>query len=191
MARIPKLKFKVNLDQLFGSRTDVDSATRQAIGQAIIDRITARTSEDGVDKNGRKLGKYSKSYAKSLDGQVFGKKSGGPVTLLATGDMLGGMTIIEESARTLTIGWDDSAQNAKAYGHISGMAGHPFLDGKVPERDFFGLPKGELESIASDFEAQVTDIDTINKSQSREELDQAVESIIKDLSANLGDDGEG
>jgi hypothetical protein len=183
MARIPQVKFKINLDQLFGERLNVNRSTREAIGQAVIDRIVERT-QSGIDKFGRSLGRYSPSYKSSL---AFKVTKGGDsiVNLTQTGDMLGSLTIVEQSDRTLTIGFDDSDQNVKAYGHISGMEGHPVLEGKVKKRDFMGLPKGELDKIASEFESQAKQVDSIENATTREELDQAITDLIDELSGEI------
>jgi hypothetical protein len=187
MAKIPKLKFKINLDEMFGDSYSTNSGTRQAIGQAIIDRIVSRTREDMVDKFGRSLGKYSPSYKDSLDFKVL-KKGQTQVNLTASGDMLDLLTIIEETPNSVTIGWKDDEQNTKAFGHISGMEGHPVLEGRVKKRDFFGLPKNEINEIAAEFEDQVIQVDAIESAQTRDQLDRAITDIIAQIGS---DDGEG
>jgi hypothetical protein len=187
MAKVPKLKYKINIDDLFGGRYKTNPATRAAIGQAIIDRIVERTQSENVDRFGKSLGTYSPSYRDSLDFKVL-KGSERVVNLTATGDMLGSMTITEQTPRTITIGWTDSEQNTKAYGHISGMKGHPVLQGKVKPRDFFGLPKSDLEAIASEFEDQVIAVDRIESAETREQLDGAILDIIAELEGEI--DGE-
>lgn len=185
----PKVKYKINLNDLFGERLNLNRATREAIGQAIIDKIVERTSEQNIDKFGRSLGSYSESYAKSLDGQVYGKRKGGPVSLLASGDMLGSLTIIEQTPQTITLGFEDRLQNDKAYGHISGMQGHPILDGKVKKRDFLGLPKNELQAIAADFDDRAKAIDAIESAASREDLDKAIVDLIEEIGSEIEGDG--
>jgi hypothetical protein len=58
--RIPKVKFKINLDDLFGGSYQYGKSTKEALGQAIIDRIVYRTQEKRIDKFGEKLAGYSK-----------------------------------------------------------------------------------------------------------------------------------
>lgn len=181
MSRVPKLTYKVNLENLFGGRYDLSESIKQAIGQEIIDRIAKRTTEEKEDKHGDSLGTYSKSYGESDFAKIFGKKAGQRVNLTATGDMLASMDIKDTTAQTITIHFDDDEQNAKAYGHISGMKGHPFLDGKVQKRDFFGLPKEELESIAAEFESDVVAIDKILGAETHDELNESILDLIKDL----------
>lgn len=184
MARIPKVKFKVNLDEMFGERFKTNQSTREAIGQAVIDKIVERTQELNVDKFGKSLGRYSDAYKKSLDFKVS-KGGQSEVNLTLTGDMLASLTIIEQTDRTITVGFDDSDQNAKAYGHISGMAGHPVLDGKVKKRDFMGLPKSEINAIANEFEDQVRTIDEIEDAETREDLDRAVLRLIEEVEGEI------
>lgn len=184
MARIPQVKYKVNLETLFGGRMRLNTATREAIGQAIIDKIVERTSERHIDKFGKSMGSYSKSYKDSLAFKVT-KPGQSQVNLTQTGDMLGSLTIIETTPGTITIGFTESRENAKAYGHISGMEGHPVLEGKVRARDFLGLPKSELEAIASQFEDQVRAIDRIESAESREDLDRATVDLIAEIEAEI------
>lgn len=183
MAKVPQVKLKINLDDLFGERLDLNRSTREAIGQAIIDRIVERT-QSGVDKFGKSMGSYSPTYKKSLAFQVT-KGGETQVNLTQTGDMLGSLTILEETPRTITIGFDDSEQNAKAFGHISGMQGHPVLDGKVKKRDFMGLPAKDLNAIASKFERQAKRVDAIESAQTRDQLDQAVLNLVDEVSGEI------
>lgn len=186
---VPKLKLKINLTDLFGDKFKGDRSTKEAIGQEIIDRIAKRTAELRVDKKGNSLGTYSKSYRDSLDFKVS-KGAQRSVNLTLDGDMLGNMDIIEQTKETITIGFPDSTQNAKAFGHISGFAGHPVLDGKVKKRDFFGLPEKELQSIASKFQDRVDAVNEINSASSREQLDAATLRAIDQVRSEIeGEDG--
>lgn len=183
MARVPKVKFKINLEELFDGARTFDRATKEAVGQAIIDKIVERT-QSGIDKNGRQFRSYSKEYMQSLEFKVAGKSSLVDMTL--TGDMLSSINIIEQTPRTITIGFDDPNENAKAYGHISGMKGHPTIkNGKV--RDFFGLPTGELNKIADEFKDQVEVIESIETAQTREEFEQRVEAAIDRLRGQIAE----
>src|SRR6478735_3162203 len=60
---------------------------KQIFGQRVVDKIVTRTSEDQVDKNGRSLGTYSKSYKDSLIFQIY-KPGQNSVDLKLTGEML-------------------------------------------------------------------------------------------------------
>lgn len=137
-------RLEVDLKELFG-KTVVSSDLRDEIGQAILDEIKNRTGQGrGLDG---KLKKYSKEYIKSLDFKAFGK-SPGNVNLTLSGDTLELMDINNTTRSTITIGWDDTELAARAHGHIVG-ANH------LPKRDFFGLPKGAIESIRRRFQKDV------------------------------------
>lgn len=183
--RIPKVKFKVNLDELFGADLSYGPATRQAIGQAVIDQIVKRTQEKRLDKNGKPLKGYSKTYAQSLEGQIAGKSPGEPADLTLHGDMLGSLTIIDETSKTITIGFDDAKENAKAFGHISGMQGHPTIKrGKV--RDFLGLMPSEKKQIANEFAADVESVSDVKRSKSRISFEEAILRAISDTEDEIG-----
>lgn len=183
--RIPKVKFKVNLDEIFGANLSYGPATRQAIGQAVIDQIVKRTQEQRIDKNGKPLKGYSKTYAQTLEAKIAGKSAGEPANLTLHGDMLGSLTIVDETAKTITIGFDDSKENAKAYGHISGMEGHPTIKkGKV--RDFMGLPKKDLESIAAKFADDVESVSDVTRAKSRQTFEDRILKAIQDIEEEIG-----
>jgi len=129
------VSLKINLKDLLGDIVN-DEDTRAAIGQRAIDIILERTSE-GRDANGRRFKKYSKDYMKSDEFIAFGKTE--TPNLALSGDMLGLMTIVEESPSQITISWEDDEQLPKAYNHITGDT--------VPQRDFFNLNKKETEQL--------------------------------------------
>lgn len=141
-------ELRVNLKDIFKKTIPDDSALREEIGQAILDRIVKRTSE-GKDRNNKEFRGYSKEYIKSDEFKSFGK-SKGKVNLQLTGDMLGLMDIKETSQNTITIGWDDSDEAAKAHGHITGSKSGP----KV-KRDFFGLTKDDIAIIRDKFKDDI------------------------------------
>lgn len=185
----------MNLDELFGTLIPNSTELRQAVGQAIIDRIRERTA-DNIDKDGKRFKNYSKEYAESLEFAAYGKSKNDP-NLEQTGDMLGLLDIIEEKKNKIIIGWTDDEQAAKAHGHVTGNVG--------TKRDFLGLPESELAEIADEFSdavrAEVADIDarevlssTANteaflSGQLNVRQGQSLESILGSL---FGDgDGEG
>lgn len=140
-----KVEMKINLEEIFGTAPK-NQALRQAIGQALIDKLISRT-EQGRSFAGTKFKAYSKAYKESLEFKAFGKTDN--VNLKLTGDMLGLLDIKDESGNTITLGWDDNEQNAKAYNHITGDT--------VPVRDFFGFSQSEIKEIVSEFKENVTD----------------------------------
>lgn len=116
---------------------------RREFGRRVIDRMVERTQSERVDKNGRSFKGYSKAYADSLAGQVYGKKKGETADLTASGQMLANLEVIATPARSVVIGFTSQEQNDKAHGHVFG-------GGNLPVRDFFGLPKKEQEDILKD-----------------------------------------
>lgn len=109
------------------------------IAQEVIDRIVSN-AEKGLDRNGKALPKYTKTYKDSDAFTAFGKSSKPNMTL--AGDMLGQIDVLEVSDDTITIGWNDETENAKAHGNITGQ------EGEWPaKRDFFGLPVKEIKEI--------------------------------------------
>lgn len=146
MAKVKRLKLDIDLEELFDKEVP-DRALREAIGGAIIEKITERT-ESGVDKNGNAFKPYSKSYTDSLQFKAFGKSSNVDLTL--TGDMLAGMTITSQDEAQITLGWEDPTLNTRAFAHITGYEGHPTIK-NGPKRDFFGVTKEELLAVKEEF----------------------------------------
>lgn len=171
MARVGKVKYKVNLQDMFGERVPDDEDFRGAVVQAVIDRIIERT-ESGIDKSGHRFKGYSAAYKKAT-----GKSD--PPDLKLTGDMLANIDIIDKSPQTITLGFPDETENAKAYNHTEGIT--------VPRRDFFGLPKKELAAIASQFREELREIKEERKrGEVRVSENAALENLITDiLSGNL------
>lgn len=140
-----EVQLEVDLDEMFGTLVPDSSSFRQQVGQAIIDKIRDRAA-DNLDVKGNKLKKYSKTYIESDEFKAYGK-SAGDVNMQLTGDMLGLMDIIDEKKNKIVIGWDDSNEASKAYNHITGDT--------VPKRNFFGLPKEDIEQIAEQFKDEL------------------------------------
>ena len=148
-----KARLEVNLDELFGTLVPNNSELRQAVGQAIIDKIRDRTSRN-LDRDGKRFPNYSTEYADSIPFKAYGKSKGDP-NLKQSGDMLGLMDIIDETKNKIVIGWSDGEEAGKAHGHITGNVGST--------RDFLGLPEKDLNEIADEvsdlFKDSTADID--------------------------------
>lgn len=127
MARVPKVKLKINLQELFGRRVPDDPDLRRSVAEAAIDRIIERT-QSGVDADGSRFAPYTEKYAKQKG------VSRNAVDMTLFGDMLQDLSIIDETSQTVTLGFSDSLQNAKAYNHIN-------ADTLPVARNFFGQPK--------------------------------------------------
>jgi len=178
MSKIKGLKldnssFKVSQEINFDELTDVDLtdevALKREIAQAIIDRMVERT-ERGESAYGGSLGTYSKEYQNSLDFKAFGKSN--PVDLKLTGDMLNSVDIIEESGNKITIGFNDDLENAKAYGHQTGMKGSKDPNRLRKPRPFFGVGYDEIKKdILSNFRS---DLMAIKKEAVLRERDDAL-----------------
>lgn len=139
------VSLEVDLDELFGVIVPDSTLFRQAVGQAIIDKIRNRAQDDNAGVDGS-FQKYSKEYKESDDFKIYGKDEG-DVNLTASGDMLNLMDIIEEGKNKIIIGWNDSLQSAKAHGHVTGSVGK--------KRNFLGLRPSEVSDIREMFEDQL------------------------------------
>lgn len=137
-----------DLNELLGMDVSDDDGLVEAVGQFLIDRIVERTQE-GKSSDGSKFAKYSASYKDSLEFKAFEKSSNVNMTL--SGDMLSSLTIISSKNGKIKIGWDDPENNAKAYGHMTGMEGHPVLEGITPKRQFFGVTADEIAVMKKEF----------------------------------------
>lgn len=143
----------IDLSEVFGVDFKGLRSLREAIGGAIIEKIKARAeSGQGMRFDGERgtpvklKSPYSKSYSKSLDFKVFGKGKS-KVNMTLSGDMLGLMDIKKQDGNSITIGWNDETENAKAYNHSVGDT--------VPRRPFFGVSKKELEEIKKNFSDEI------------------------------------
>lgn len=136
----------INLKEQFGIDFTGLEDFRDIIGEAIIQKIKERTeSGQGVSFSGENarpvtLKGYSKEYKDSPEFKAFGKTS--KVNMTLSGDMLNLMDVIDHTANTIKIGWDDGEQNAKSYNHNVGDT--------VPRRPFFGISKTELQEIVNE-----------------------------------------
>ena len=122
---------------------------KNAIAQEAIDLIKNRVEEDNTGNSGRALAGYEESYFESEIFAAF-NKSKGDVNMTLTGEMMASIDVTDTSENGITIGFNDDFNNAKAHGHMTGMEGK----GKV--RPFFGVNKGELESIVDKYRDEVT-----------------------------------
>jgi hypothetical protein len=135
----------INLKELMGDLSN-NKVVRNVFLQMALDKLQERLdSGRGVDG---KLAPYSQSYKDSASYKIWGKSS--TVNMQLSGDMLAAIKELNSSNGKIKIGIDDSTEAAKAYGHMTGMKGHPTLAGKVPVRNWFGWTDKELEQIATE-----------------------------------------
>lgn len=148
---------EINLNKLLGDLSKNESV-RAVFFEAALGRLEERLSE-GRGVNGE-LAPYSESYKDSLAFKVFGKSS--TVNMQLTGDMFAAINVLDSKGDNLKIGIDDELEAAKAYGHMTGMKGHPTLDGKVKKRNWFGWTDKELTEIANSIKPEVNKKNTIS-----------------------------
>lgn len=143
-----KVYQKFNLKEIFGVEFGDKPELKEAIAQAIIEKIKTRT-EDGLAIGGKRELKspYSNEYAKSLAFKAAGK-SKRKVNMSLSGDMLGLLDMINDTKNTIEIGWDDD-QAPKAYNHNTGDT--------VPKRPFFGLNETEIRELKKQFKSEVVE----------------------------------
>lgn len=141
-----KVSQRFNLKEIFGVDFSNKPELKEALAQAIIEKIKTRT-ENGLAIGGkRELKKpYSDAYADSIPFKAAGKSKNN-VNMTLTGDMLGLLDVIKESSNTIEIGWDND-QAPKAYNHNVGDT--------VPKRPFFGLNKSEIADLKKEFGREV------------------------------------
>ena len=161
---------------MFGISLKDKPALREALGQALLDKMLERT-ESGKSRLNKPFRKYSKAYKESDDFKASGK--GSTVNLTLSGDMLGLLDITEQSDNTITLGWDDSDEAAKAHGHITGDPNGPRV-----KRDFFGLTNSDIATIKSEFESEFKEVQ-----RSRgENRDEAALSLIAAIRESFGEE---
>lgn len=145
------LRLTVNLKEMFDLPFfPKDDGLRQAIGQAVIDAIKNKAESGDFLAGSSKKG-YSKEYAESEAGIVYGKKTGAKPNLNASGDMLNSIALdLPTNTDRVVINFLDSLESQKAHGHVNGSD-------ILPKRDFFGLTNSELRTIAKQFDGEVVD----------------------------------
>lgn len=151
---LKKIEQEIDLSEFFpGVDFSQERALKEAIGQAIIDKIASRTEAgEGIKFSASGQGRsvslhspYSKEYSESLDFKAAGKKRT-KINMTLTGDMLAGVDLeIGSSGKFKVVVAED--QVPKAYNHIVGDT--------VPQRPWFGVSKSELKEILKDFRADV------------------------------------
>jgi hypothetical protein len=175
------LRLVVNLKEMFDLPFfPQNDGLKQAIGQAILDQIKDNAQSAKFLAGSTAKG-YSKAYAESGAGIVYGKKTGAKPTLTASGDMLESMNIdVSDDANKLIILFTDSENSQKAHGHVNGSD-------VLPKRDFFGLDQADLNRIKRQFDNEV--IDAVAQELAGEVISQGEETDLDFISRLL--DGEG
>lgn len=165
-----EVSIEIDLEKLLGGAAN-NRIVREVFFQAAFDKMLERLDK-GVGADGKNLPKYSKAYKNSLEYYVYGKD--GTVNMQLTGGMVNSLEIKKSDNKKMTVGFSGDEENAKAYGHLTGFAGHPTLDGKVKPRNFFGWTDSELIAIAEDLKPNAQDEPKINDSKILSLLDRLI-----------------
>lgn len=144
----------------------LDSDQKKELNEEIGDYITTTILDvlgDGVSPvNGE--GSFKELSEKYADEMKGGDRN---PNMELEGDMLSALTY-EADEYSVKVGiWDDD-QAIKAYGHITGMKGHPWLEGKVPKRKI--IP-GDREKFIP-------------------EIQDGIDAIIEEYISNAREDSE-
>jgi len=174
------LRLVVNLKEMFDLPFFPENdSLKQSIGQAILDQIKENASNSKF-LNGQGKG-YSKAYAESDAGIVYGKVAKEKANLRASGDMLESMDVdVSDEANKLIILFTDSENSQKAHGHVNGA-------NYLPKRDFFGLNQADLNKIKRQFDNQV--IDAVAQELAGEVISQGEDSNLDFISRLLNGEG--
>lgn len=163
-------------------------------GQAVLDRIVTRTTEEQKDVSGKKFARYSKEYVDSEDFAEYGK-SQGEINLELTGDMMNSLDFTK-SGTEITV-QVPSDQAGKAFGNISGKRGK--INKSINPRDWFGVSAKDLKEIKSQFRDDIARIKEDDRPSEREVLALETSRFVEQQTAReifdsiFGDmfDGEG
>ena len=140
----------VDLKEIFG--TDIQRDLGERLGTAFVDRIV-KSAEGGKSPKGHALKKYDDDYVASDEFKAAGK-SKNKVNMTLYGDMLAQMEVLNFSDSKVTIGWQDSTQNAKAYAHMTGYRGHPTIKNGT-KREFFFVSQKMIDEVKEEFAGEV------------------------------------
>lgn len=177
-----KTSQQINLKDEFGVDFSGRDALKQAIGQAIIDKMLRRVTEDnkgaqfsdesGTGRRVNLRSPYSDAYQESDEFKAAGK-SATDINMTLKGDMLNSIDLLKIRGNTIEVGIDDDDEAGKAHGHMTGK------NGKVPKmrRPFFGVTKAELKEIRREFAGEIKD--AIKASKKGDDFDQAVTKILE------------
>jgi hypothetical protein len=165
-------RLRVNLKELFGVDVSRRPDLREAMGQAIIDRIQDRSQKNSTDRNDKGFAKYSKSYKASDAFKAFGKTN--KVNMTLRGDMLNLMDLVDEGKNTVTLGWDEDDEAAKAHGHITGNVGKT--------RDFFGLSEKDIKVLGRELADDISDASESAEGPEFLSLQDRILAALKELS---------
>lgn len=125
MFSIDEITKKVSVDLPDGLSRSEKEELLEEIGEYIKITMLDMIGEGKSPVTGRKWKNLSEKYAD--------KKGTKLSNMDLEGELLDALEY-EVKRGNLYIGWWDESQAPKAYGHTTGMEGHPWLDGKAPVR---------------------------------------------------------
>ncbi len=128
----------IDLSEIVGVSFAGESGLRQQAAQLLIDYMKTRTHDRNVDVDGKAFPKYSEAYKNSTVFKLL-KGSGGDVNMTLTGNMLGDVDMLGDTADSVRIGFRDGNEILKAFNHNTGDT--------VPRRAFFGVTKREIREV--------------------------------------------
>lgn len=164
---------ELDLEELTGLDFSGREPLVLAIAQNTIDYMRDRTSKS-KDIYGNNFDGYSTPYKNSEEFEAYNKTN--KVNMRLTGDMLLSMGF-NVSGNTIRFEFDDQDEEVKAFGHMSGMEGHKFLQGKTPKRLFFGITKEDFENkILPNFQ---DDLDELKRLQNQDQEDETEISLTR------------
>lgn len=117
------------------------------IGDYLVTEILSYVGDGKSPVSGKgNFKQLSRAYA---DAQKLGDRS--PILEL-DGDMLEALTFkISKDRESIIVGIFDDDQAIKAYGHCTGMEGHPWLEGVTPVRQFIPREDEKLKKDIMDY----------------------------------------
>jgi hypothetical protein len=143
---IDELTKKVSVDIPSDLKARERKELLEEIGEYIKITMLDMIGDGRSPVTGQEWKQLSKDYAK-----IKGSKE---ANMDLNGDMLDALDY-EVTKGELYVGWFDSKQAVKAYGHTTGMKDHPFLDGVAPKRKL--LPN-DKEKFTAEIRSGVEDI---------------------------------
>lgn len=151
----------INKDQIFKELSlkdlnlpsDLDSSEREElmteIGDYLLTEVLDYVASGVSPVTGKEFKNLKKSYA---DAEKGGDDT---ANLDLNGDMMRAVEVKVEADRIKLGIFEDEDQAIKLYGHNTGFKGHPWLEGKAPQRKVIPDKK---EDFAKDIMAGVSDL---------------------------------
>ncbi len=128
---------EIKLDIPSNIPKEVRDDIKSEVGEYLVESILDYVGDGRSPVTGQQFKQLSKPYA---DEEKGGRRL---PNLDLEGDMLNSL-VFKETKNGVEVGIFDSGEAIKAYGHITGFEGHPWLDGVAPARPFIPGTKGNF-----------------------------------------------